>query len=153
VAIRQRFQIEGLKECQEALRDLKKATAKNILLRALKEVGEWIARAGEALAPRLSGLLADSYTVGTKLSRRQKKLHKKESDVEVFVGPMPHAKSVQTEFGNAHQVAHPHLRPAWDANKQRVTDGLKDRIWSQIEAAAERAARKAARLLAKMKKR
>jgi hypothetical protein len=145
------FKLEGLKELDEALKELPKATARNVLLRTLKEQGQPIADAGEANAPRLSGKLADSYTVGTKLSRRQKGLHKKESMVEVFVGPTPHPKSVQTEFGNSHQAPHPHLRPAWDGNVMRVLDGIKTSLAEQIEKARARLARKAARELAKMK--
>jgi HK97 gp10 family phage protein len=148
---RQTFKIEGLKELDEALKELPKATARNVLLRTLKEQGQPIADAGEANAPRLSGKLADSYTVGTKLSRRQKKQNKKESMVEVYVGPTPHAKSVQTEFGNAHQAAHPHLRPAWDGNVMRVLDGINRSLAEQIEKARARLARKAAREAAKMK--
>lgn len=143
--------LEGLKELDDALTELPKATARNVLLRTLKEQGQPIADAGEANAPRDKGHLADSYTVGTKLSRRQKKLHKKESHVEVFVGPTPHPKSVQTEFGNAHQAPHPHLRPAWDGNWKRVLEGIKESLAMQIEKARARLARKAAREAAKMK--
>lgn len=143
--------LDGLKELDDALTELPKATARNVLLRTLKEQGQPIAAAGEANAPRDKGHLADSYTVGTKLSRRQKKLHKKESHVELFIGPTPHPKSVQTEFGNAHQSPHPHLRPAWDGNWKRVLEGIKDSLAAQIEKARARLARKAAREAAKMK--
>lgn len=147
---RQTFKIEGLKELDEALTELPKATARNVLLRVLKKVGQIIADAGEANAPRRTGLLAESYVVGTRLSRRQRSLHRKESDVEVFVGPTPHPKSVQTEFGNAHQAAHPHLRPAWDGNVMRVLDGIRDRLAEEIEKARARIARKAAKLAGKV---
>lgn len=144
------FKLEGLKELDEALSELPKATARNVLLRTLKEQGQPIADAGEANAPRLTGKLADSYTVGTKLSRRQKKQTKKESHVEVYIGPTPHPKSIQTEFGNAHQAPHPHLRPAWDSNVMRVLDGIKKSLADQIEKARARLARKAAREAAKL---
>lgn len=149
--MRQMFKIEGLKELDEALTELPKATARNVLLRTLKEEGQPIADAGEANAPKLSGQLAASYAVSTKLSRRQRKKNKKESDVEVYIGPMPHPKSVQTEFGNAHQAAEPHLRPAWDANVMRVLSGITKTLSEQIEKARARLARKAAREAAKMK--
>jgi HK97 gp10 family phage protein len=148
--VRQIFKIEGLKELDEALSELPKATARNVLLRTLKEQGQPIADAGEANAPRLSGQLAESYTVGTKLSRAQKSKLKKESMVEVYIGPTPHPKSIQTEFGNAHQAPHPHLRPAWDGNVMRVLEGIKTSLAEQIEKARARLARKAARQLAKM---
>lgn len=149
---RETFSIEGLSDLDKALSELPKATARNVLLRTLKEQGQPIADAGEANAPRLSGQLADSYIVGTKLSRRQKKQTRKESHVEVYIGPTPHPKSVQTEFGNAHQAPHPHLRPAWDSNVMRVLDGIAKSLGEQIEKAVQRLARKAAREAAKMNK-
>lgn len=149
---RQTFKIEGLQELDEALSDLPKATARNILLRTLKEQGEIIRADGERNAPKLKGGLKASYTVSTKLSRRQKSLNRKESAVEVYIGPGPAAKGVQTEFGNAHQAAHPHLRPAFDGNVQRVLAGIRDTLAEQIEKARQRAVRKAARILAKMNK-
>ncbi|ARQ01886.1 hypothetical protein CAK95_24400 [Pseudorhodoplanes sinuspersici] len=143
--------LEGLKDLDRALSELSKATARNVLLRTLKEEGRPIADAGEANAPKLTGELAQSYAVGTKLTRRQKKASKKESMVEVYIGPTPHPKSVQTEFGNAHQAPEPHLRPAWDSNVGRVFDGIKKALAEQIEKARARLARKAAREAAKLK--
>jgi HK97 gp10 family phage protein len=147
---RQTFKIEGLAELDEALSEFPKATARNVLLRTLKEQGAPIRDTGEQLAPRDKGGLKQSYTVSTKLSRRQKKLNKKESMVEVYIGPGPAAKGVQTEFGNAHQAPQPHLRPAFDSNVQRVLNGIKNELADQIEKARARLARKAERLAAKM---
>jgi hypothetical protein len=150
MAPRQTFKIEGLRELDEALKELPKATARAVLLRTLKKEGQPIADAGAARAPRLTGGLAQSYAVGTKLSRRQRKLNRKQSMVEVYVGPTPQAKSVQTEFGNAHQAAHPHMRPAWDGNVMRVLEGIKRTLSEEIEKTRVRLARKAARIAATM---
>lgn len=150
-SIKTKFKIEGLKELEDALKELSKATQRNVLLRTLKEQGKPIASAGEALAPRRTGKLAQSYAVSTKLTRRQKKSNPKQSPVEVYIGPTPHPKSVQTEFGNSHQAAEPHLRPAWDANVMRVLDGIKQSLAEQLDKAVARLARKAAREAAKMK--
>jgi HK97 gp10 family phage protein len=149
------FKVEGLKELDAALVGLAEEfhprNARNVLRGALKDGGQIIADAGEANAPRLSGQLAESYTVGSKLSRRQKKLHKKESQLEVFVGPTPHPKSVQTEFGNAHQAPQPHLRPAWDGNVMRVLDLIVERTKERLEKTRARLARKAEREAQKLK--
>ncbi|MCK1541446.1 hypothetical protein IVB12_05495 [Bradyrhizobium sp. 179] len=147
---RQTFKIEGLAELDEALKELPKATARNVLKRVLTEQGQPIKDDGERLAPRLSGGLKASYTVTQKLSRRQKGLNRKESDVEVYIGPGPAAKSVQTEFGNAHQAAHPHLRPAFDGNVMKVLNGIKTSLEHEIEKARIRLAKKAARIAAKI---
>ena len=148
---KQVFKIEGLKELDLALSELPKATARNVLLRTLKEQGQPVADAEKALAPRLTGKLAMSPSVSTKLTRRQRKASPKESPVEVYIGPTAHPKSQQTEFGNAHQAAHPHLRPAWDANVMRVLEGIKKSLAEQIEKARARLARKAEREAAKMR--
>lgn len=144
-----KFKIQGLKELDEALSELPKATSRNVLLRTLKEQGAPIRDDGEARAPKLTGGLRESYTVSTKLSRRQKRANKKESQVEVYIGPGPAAKGVQTEFGNAHQAPEPHLRPAFDGNVDRVLKGIKNTLTEQIEKARARLARKVARLAAK----
>lgn len=147
---RETFKIEGLAELDAALEDLPKATARNVLARVLKEQGKPIRDDGERNAPRLKGGLKQSYTVSTKLSRRQKSLNKKESMVEVYIGPGPAPKGVQTEFGNAHQAAHPHLRPAFDANVMGVLNKIKDNLAAEIEKARARLAKKAERLAAKI---
>lgn len=144
------LEVEGLSELEEALKELPRATARNVLLRVLKAKAQPIADAGEALAPRLTGGLAQSYQVSTKLSRSQKKT-KKQSGVEVYVGPTAHPKSIQTEFGNSHQAPHPHLRPAWDGNVMNVLDGITESLRAEIEKARARLARKAERLAAKMR--
>jgi HK97 gp10 family phage protein len=147
---RQTFKIEGLTELDEVLTELPKATARNVVKRVLIAQAKPIKDEGERLAPRLKGGLKASYTIGTKLSRRQKGLHRKESMVEVFVGPGPAAKSVQTEFGNAHQAAQPHLRPAFDGNVMKVLEGIKDSLANEIEKARARLAKKAAKIAAKI---
>ena len=144
-----RVRVEGLKELQDALADFPKATSRNVLLRTLKQQAAPIASAGESYAPKLTGRLARSYSVSTKLSRSQRRKFPKESPVEVYVGPAPSAKSIQTEFGNSHQAAEPHLRPAWDGNVQRVLSGIRQALAREIEKAAARLARKAARAAAK----
>jgi HK97 gp10 family phage protein len=142
--------VEGLRELEAALAELPTATGKNVLRRVLKKAGQPIADAGEAYAPRLSGKLAQSYAVSTKLTRRQKRdAREGKSSVEVYVGPTPHPKSIQTEFGNAHQAPEPHMRPAWDGNKDRALQIIKDELGNEIQKAAGRLAKKAARLAAK----
>ena len=143
------FYLEGLSDLEQALMELPRATSRNVLLRTLKKAAEPVAKAGAANAPRRTGGLAESYVVSTKLTKSQKKVAK-QSDVEVYVGPTPHPKSIQTEFGNVHQAAEPHLRPAWDSTNKEVLDSIKEQLSTEIEKARERLARKAARLAAKM---
>ncbi|WP_027488470.1 HK97-gp10 family putative phage morphogenesis protein [Allorhizobium undicola] len=140
------IKVEGLRELQAALAELPKATGRRVALRALTKAATPIADAGRANAPERKGYLKKSYGVGTKLTRRQRKVSKKESQFEVYAGPGGDPAGVQTEFGNEHQAAEPHLRPAWDANKDRALETIKEELWTEIEKAAQRLARKAAKI-------
>ena len=97
----QQFRVEGLAELERALKELPRATRKNVLKRALMAAAEPIRADAEAKAPRVTGALQLSITAGTSLMRRQKSQHRKESPVEVFVGPggLPQA---YVDAGNRH---------------------------------------------------
>lgn len=150
-SLKTQLSVSGLKDLEKTLSELPKATARSVMIRVLRKEGQIVADTESLLAPKLTGELALSPSVGTKLTRRQRRSAAKESDVEVYVGPTPHPKSVQTEFGNAHQKAEPHLRPAWDATWRTVLDGIKQSLADEIEKSRARLAKKAERLAAKMK--
>lgn len=146
--------IEGLKEVQDALHDLpSKATAKNIMKRVLLRRAEPIAETARQLAPYDEGHLRPSIHVSDRLTRRQRKQHKKDHKdlVEVFVGPGTDPAAHLQEFGTKHHGAQPFMRPAFDQHKTSVLDGIKDDLWQEIEKAAARLARKAAKAAAKGK--
>lgn len=149
----ERVKIEGLKEVQAALRALPDATAKNVMRRILKKRGEPIAEAARSNVPVDQGDLKNSIAVSTKLSRRQKAKHRKggPDDIEVFIGPGTHPQAHMQEFGTFKEPAQPFMRPAWDAEKTGVLEGIKDDLWTEINKAAQRLARKAARAAAKSK--
>lgn len=148
---KQTFRIDGLSDLAEALKELPKATGKNVQKRALIKAGQPIANQAQANARRLTGKLQRSFGVSDKLSRRQKTQHKKESAVEVFAGPGALAQAITEEFGTAHQAAHPTLRPAWDGNKRAALESIKEELVNEIEKARKRLARKAERDAARMK--
>lgn len=139
-----RVKVEGLAELDKALGQLPKATAKATLRRVLKEAGEPIARAARRNAPTLTFNLSESIDVSTKLSRRQRSLHKAEGGrafQEMFVGTNDPA-GMQQEFGNENHVAQPFMRPAWDAEQQNTLDLIANSLWGEIEASAKRLAKK-----------
>jgi len=144
--------VTGLRELDRALSDLKRATARNVARKVLIEAGTPMMEAAEANAPLgPTGNLKASYGIGTKLTRRQSKMNRKQSGVEVYVGPNDPA-AVQTEFGNAHQAAEPHLRPAFDAEAMPTLERIRDSLEGEIAKAVERASRKAARAARKAAK-
>jgi HK97 gp10 family phage protein len=142
--------VEGLRELDAALGNLPKATGKNVLRRVLKKAGQPIAEEAEERAPVLTGALQISIGVGTKLTKRQSKLHRKmfkddRASAEMFVGAGGLAQATQAEFGNEHQAAEPYMRPAWDGNKDEALDIIATDLGDEIMKAARRLAKKAAR--------
>lgn len=144
------MKFEGGKDLEAALFGLRRAASKAVAKRVLLKAGAPIAAAGAANAPEDSGALAESYGVGVKLTNRQAQRNRRGSAVEVYVGPNDPA-AIQTEFGNDHQSAQPHLRPAWDAEKNGALNGIAADMWAEIEKTAARAAKRAATKAAKAK--
>jgi hypothetical protein len=148
--------VEGLAELDRALGELPKTTARAVLRRTgLKALEPFVAKV-RSMAPidadpesspkRPPGTLRDSYIAGTKLNKAQARTAKREgkSFVEVYAGTNDPA-GVQTEFGNAHQSAQPHARPAWETTQSEVIDLVGKQLFAEIEKAAARLAKKAAK--------
>lgn len=145
--------VDGLRELEATLRQFSKATARNTLRRALIKRAEPMAEAMRGLAPddpRTRKDLKRSIGIGTKLSKRQARLHRKDNRddkqfAEIFVGAgkVPHAHL--QEFGTEHHGPQPFVRPAWDQHQQAILEGLKDDLWAEIDKASKRYARKLAR--------
>ena len=147
---------EGFRELEQALAQIEKtATAKAIMRRSLIKSAEPMAALGQSLAPvGDSRQLAPSVGVSTRLSGRQRSLHRKmfrsdKATVEAFVGAGPLASAHNQEFGNINHGPQPFMRPAWDAEAMPTLARLGRIMWSEIEATARRAARRAARLARK----
>ena len=145
------LKLEGGRELEAALGDLKKATAKALVRRVLKKAAEPILDEYHSRTVVASGVLLDNETVGTKLNRRQSSLNRRmgKSEVEVYVGTADPA-GIQQEFGNVHQAANPALTPAWDAEGgEKALDRIATEMWPEIERTAARAARRTAKLAAR----
>lgn len=145
------FKIEGLRELDAALGEFKKATAKAIIRRTLKKAAEGMAAAAERNAPVLSGQLRESIAIGTKLTRRQARLAKKDPDkdfVTVYMGPNNPA-AVPQEFGTFDQKAQPFMRPAFAAEAENTIGRVRDIMRTEIDKTVERARKRAMRAAAK----
>lgn len=170
--------VEGLKELEKALRELPRATAKNVMVRALKAAAGPMVEMAQKDAPVLTGSLRDSIAVSSRkpkdaksagamaygaamaagASAGQARQAARAANsgagglVEVYVGPGQNPQAIAQEFGTARHPPQPFMRPAWDANKDGILASIKDLTWSEIEKAAKRLARKTARLAAKAAK-
>lgn len=167
--IRRTREVEGLKDLERALAALPKATGRSVLRRALLAGGAPIAEDAERRAPLRKGNLKRSIGVSTKLTKRQKAVHRRYAgtlppervaggfrsqpakSVFVFVGPGSLPAAVPQEFGTVNHPAQPYMRPAWDTQQDRALAIIVERIGAEIKSAVERLAKKAAREAAKMK--
>lgn len=144
-------QVEGLKELDQALSILPRAVARRELQKdgigALKPfVDAWKAAAPVDADPASSpkrppGTLRNSIHAGTRLNKSQARQVRREGKwfAEVYAGTNDPA-GVQTEFGNAHQAAQPHGRPAWESAKEEVLRGVGGRLWGKLEQARKQLA-------------
>lgn len=133
--------VEGLKDLEKALSELKVSTARNIARRGLKQALEPMAEAARRRVPSMSGDLAESINVTTKNPKR----NRKQSQIEAHMGPGRHPQGPQTEFGNRNHGPQPFMRPAWEEEKHGALESLAGILGEEIDKAAKRAARKAAR--------
>jgi|SRR5690625_2273093 len=140
-----KMRIEGLKQVDEALKELPRATAKNVVRRVLRKRAEPMAFLAANLAPVDDADLANSMEVNTRLARRQRGGKVPADRVEVFVGSSSSLAHLQ-EFGTRHHAAQPFMRPAFEQLKYRVLDGIQKDLMNEIEKSKARQARKAARI-------
>ncbi len=140
--------VDGLKELEDALKEMTTATARNVGRRTLRAAGQPVADKMNAYAPEGNvspdGPLNESYSVSTKLNKTQAAAERKEGrdDVFMYVGTSDEA-GIQQEFGNQRHPAQPHARPAWASEQFATLGRVKTTLTLEVKKAAERAARKA----------
>lgn len=139
------FSVLGLREVKEAMGGLSKAASRKAMRDSLIAGGEITAQVARALAPVDKGWLREGIDVSTRLSSRQRSLHAKRAEVEVFVGPRGSPKSIVQEFGSIEQPPQPYMRPAWDRTHRQVLMRIADEIMVRVDAAVARAKKKASR--------
>jgi HK97 gp10 family phage protein len=159
--------VDGLIDLDQALQELTKGTARNVVKRALRAAANPIYQAMVSGAPTH---IKDSVEVGDKLTARQAKQARREGNkapITLHVGVsyrlgMKGRTAHLFEFGTAARMqgttgratgriaARPFVRPAWDGNQDNALSILKDQMWAEILNANKRAERKAARAAAKL---
>jgi HK97 gp10 family phage protein len=141
--------VEGLRELEQALSELPKATARNTLVRTLKKGAEHVRDVWAPNAPKLTGTLQHSIIAGpsSKLTGRQKRDAKRDGKffAEYHVGTSDPAGQMN-EFGTSKMAAQPSGRPAWEITQESVLEEISTDLAQEIEKARARLARKAARL-------
>lgn len=139
-----KMKVEGLRDLDRALNELKVTTARNVGRRTVRGALEPMAEAARGnVAKDRSGELRSS--IGVTTSRPKGKGYRRQDKIEAHMGPGQQPQGIQEEFGNRNQSPRPFMRPAWDAGKEALLDAVKTGLASEIAEAAKRAARKAAR--------
>lgn len=159
----------GFRALEQALAELPKATARNVLKRTLTKAGQPIADEASRLAPVDTGKLAGRIIVSARLKNkvgnaeyaaamraglgrkaagaalRQARRDAKGqgSFAEMFVGPargvLGYAHLV--EFGTAKTAPQAFMRPAWDSGKRQALDIIRRELGNEIIMAARRLGR------------
>lgn len=143
--------VEGLKELESTMDEfLTRATAKNVMRRALKDAGEPVAEDVNDNAPVGRQVnLSKSYKYGTKLNpsqrSKQNKLFREQANKPLVVGYIGTSDpaGVQQEFGNINHPAQIHFRPVWDSSKLSVLNKIRLSLKKNVANAVKRAKKKA----------
>lgn len=142
------FKVEGLADLDRQLGELSASAGKGVLRRTGRKGLVPFDAAWREKAPRLSGELAESGSVGSKLTRSVRKAQERENTVEVFAGPGANPQAWQQEVGNHQHAAQPFARPAWDETKDQALQIVRTELATEITKAAKRKARREARAAA-----
>lgn len=143
-----KVKVTGLRDVDRVLGQLPQAVAR----RQLRQIGidalQPVAVTMRARAPKDQGDLGDSITVGTALTRSQKKFsgfmgkRRDPNVVVVHVGPGGHPQAVLQEIGTSFHAPQPYVAPTFDAEKDGVVEFVTDNLRDRVMAAAARAAKK-----------
>ncbi len=138
--------VEGLRELDRALGELPKATARAALQRTLKKAAQPVKAAMKAKAPKLTHDLEESIVDGTKLTRRQARMVKKDGkDFATRHVGSSNPAAIPQEFGTFKESAQPFARPAWAATQDEALDIIKRELGGEIMKSARRLAIKQTR--------
>ena len=141
----------GFKELEQELERISRlATRKSVARRVLKKEAQPLAELMRQGAPRDDTDLVESIGVSTKLSPRQRGLHRKmfrsdKAAVEMFVGAGALPQAHLQEFGTWFHPPQPWARPAWDQDHRAMLERIRKSLWDEVQRAAARAEARAAR--------
>lgn len=151
------FQVSGQKELARLFEQLPKSLTDGVLRQTASKAVKPVAEVARNMVPKDESDLAESITVSTRLSKRQKRMFSRKGDVVVHAGPSQPRGShgILVEFGTGaryHKAtgryvgvmpARPFMRPAWDANASQVLHIMRTEIWGVLVKAVRRLRKRA----------
>lgn len=148
--------VDGGEELAAVFDELPKSLTDAVLRATAKKALAPVAATAASMVRRDDGDVADSITVSTTLSKRQKKLFRRRGEIAVYAGPSPPqgAAGHLIEFGTGPRYhksgkfvgimpASPFMRPAWDAHSGQVLQTMRDEIWGVLKKAVARLRKRA----------
>lgn len=161
----------GITEFKELLQEIREdfgpKDVKNILRNSVRLSMKPVLETARALVPKDTGQLAASLQIETRkpTSRDRASKYVTANDVVIgkvtaYIGKSAHrktfkssksgaktemqsdARAIAVEFGNAHNGAHPYLRPALESNATVITTNLGDSLKQALEKYKAKQARK-----------
>jgi HK97 gp10 family phage protein len=138
------FRVEGLRELNQALGELPKATQKNVLRRVLKKAAQPVDDEASSSAPNDTGKLEQSVITGMRLTRSQRSSAYRAGSngvVEIHVGTAM-GRGLFTEFGTFKDAPQMWFTRAWEGTKNQALDIIKSDLGAEIEKSASRLRKK-----------
>jgi HK97 gp10 family phage protein len=154
--------VTGLDGIAKALGEMRKATARGVMQRVMKEEAEPIAAMARSLVPVRTGQLRNAIVVTTKRPRGHKTAAARafasagggaagraaakaagSTPATAFVAVTrraPHAHLV--EFGSRNNAPRPYLRPAFDSMKRSTIKDTGAKVWAEIRKTNARIAKR-----------
>lgn len=151
------IQITGLKELNEALKQLPERVARNVLRGAVNAGASIIRKEMKDKAPvytgpvsaghpppgtlkravyqkqigELSSLLKQTFFVGVRHGKKYQKVGKREVNLDAYYLPF-------VEFGTSNMAARPFMRPAFETKKGEAVDAIKAYLEERIPKEADK---------------
>ncbi len=136
--------IEGFREAADTMATLSRAVQRGVGRTVVTGAARILLAEWQARAPKLTGLLIDSISVGnnrlTKKAAREARTRPGAVEVAVIASDVA---AVPTEFGRKGQEPEPWARPGIDAKREELMQYGADHIKKAVDAAVQRAARRA----------
>lgn len=123
------MRIEGGAALAKALDQLPLKTSPRVMRSALRQGGEVIRAHAASIAPRAPGAPDIADNIGMSTARAQ------DNDVAAIkVGPTKpgFAYGVPLEFGTANMGAQPFMRPAFDTERERALEAIRQALWKAL---------------------
>jgi len=142
------IEVQGLRELSDKLKQLPDKLRKKVLRGAVSTAAKIVQAAAIQLAPEYTGEVSQGHAPPGTLKRAIFRKHVRDSEHdETFIVGVKSGKKFQkknldafywrfVEFGTVKMPAHPFLRPAFEANKEKAVQAIKQALAEGLDKVA-----------------